>query len=186
MRTSHGMLSEDLASHKHWHAPYFFFATLAHTSFLRPLSFYLSISISLSLSILSIYLSLTKHKTGVHMATFPHYNKLSGLVYSPFFKKQIWSAGFLSAEVNGEGVSAGLSLARSGAYAVVQLRGLATLPHNHSSAVLAPLKLEAGTGGPVRWDSKLTPGFESGVRNNTVIPCYIWTCELLQLSKSRL
>jgi hypothetical protein len=36
MRTSHGMLSEDLESHTHWHAPYFFFATLAHTSFLRP------------------------------------------------------------------------------------------------------------------------------------------------------
>jgi hypothetical protein len=35
MRTSHNMLSEDLASHTGRHAPYFFFATLAHTSFLR-------------------------------------------------------------------------------------------------------------------------------------------------------
>ena len=54
-------------------------------------------------------------------------------------------------EVNGEGVAAGLSLAQSGAYVVLQLRGLATIPHNQSTAVIAPLKLEAGTGGPVRY-----------------------------------
>jgi hypothetical protein len=34
MRTSHNMLSDDLASHTGRHAPNFFFATLAHTSFL--------------------------------------------------------------------------------------------------------------------------------------------------------
>jgi kynurenine formamidase len=52
--------------------------------------------------------------------------------------------------MNSEGVGAGLSLARSRAYSVLQLRGLATLPYNTSTAVLAPLKLEGGTGGPVR------------------------------------
>jgi hypothetical protein len=38
MRTSHSMLSEDLASNTHWHAPYFFFTTCALTSFFKTCS----------------------------------------------------------------------------------------------------------------------------------------------------
>jgi hypothetical protein len=55
-----------------------------------------------------------------------------------------------SAEVNGEGGAAGLSLARLGAYSVLQLRGLVSLPHNNSTVIIAPIRLASGTGGPVR------------------------------------